>query len=328
MSDPVITEDEKDALLDGMSSGEVEVHAANGTTYAEVVPFEVGPRSRITTDSYPRLQSLNRQFAGRAEKLVEQLLNTESNVVFEYLQTSTFSEFCERIDGLSMLIEFTPQPLQGSALINLDAVAVELLVESFYGGDSDEVARQDADFFTPGEISVARLFANVVLGVTSEVWKPLEDFDFEIQATHLNSGVIDCVDASDSVIAGEFTLTIGDKSRPFHVLWPNNTVAPLLPVFDGQKRERDPAKDAHWQRALRSKVVDANIGVYSGVGAVQMSLGKVAELEAGDVIPIANPQRGTVFAASVAVLDGRFGVHDGRYAIEARRWLGGQHATD
>ena len=52
-----------------------------------------------------------------------------------------------------------------------------------------------------------------------------------------------------------------------------------------------------------------------------MSLRDVAKLEAGDIIPITNPQRGTVYAASVAVMDGRFGVHDGRYAIEARRWI-------
>ena len=321
MSDPVLTDDEKDALLDGMSSGEVEVHSSKGPSYAEVLPFEVGPRSRITTDSYPRLQSLNRQFAGRIDKLVEQLLNTESEVVFEFLRTETFSEFSERIDSLSMLLEFSPKPLQGSALINLDAVVVELLVETFYGGDSDDPAREDADFFTPGEISVATLFANVVLSVTSDVWRPLDDFNFELLGTHLNSGVIECVDGSDNVIAAEFTLTIGDKSHPFHILWPNATVAPLLPVFDGQKRERDAAKDARWEKALRSRVVDADVNLTSGVGNIDMSLRDVAKLEAGDVIPISNPQKGTVFASLTAVLEGRFGVHDGRYAIEARRWI-------
>ncbi len=321
MTDPVLTDDEKDALLDGMSTGEIEVHSRKGPTYASVQDFDVGPRSRITTDSYPRLQSLNRQFAGRIDKLVEQLLNTESEVTFERLRTLTFSDFCERVNGLSMLIEFAPQPLQGSALINLDAVAVELLVETFYGGNSDDSGRQDADFFTPGEISVAKLFANVVLSVTEDVWGPLEKFDFKLLGTHLNSGVIDCVDGADNVIVAEFTLTVGDKSNPFHVIWPRTTVAPLLPVFDGQKRERDTAKDAHWQRALRSRVVDADVAVATGVGNARLSLRDVTKLAPGDIVPISNPQKGTLFADAIAVLEGRFGVHDGRYAIEARRWL-------
>ena len=53
MTDPVLTDDEKGALLEGMSSGEVEVHSNRGPTYASVTDFEIGPRSRITTNSYP-----------------------------------------------------------------------------------------------------------------------------------------------------------------------------------------------------------------------------------------------------------------------------------
>lgn len=326
-NDPVLTDEEKGALLDGMESGEIEVHSSKGPSYATVTDFEVGPRSRITSDSYPRLQSLNRQFAGRIDKLIEQLLNTESDVEFQFLRTETFSDFCERIDGLALLIEFAPKPLEGSALISIDAAGIELLVETFYGGDSDDPARQDADFFTPGEISVANLFAKVVLNVTSDVWKPLDSFDFELITTHLNSGVIECVDGGDNVVAAEFVLQVGDKFQPFHILWPTSTVAPLLPVFDGQKRERDPKKDAHWQRSLRAGVVEADVQLASGVGHIEMSLRDVAKLEAGDVIQITNPQRGTVYAGEVAVLDGRFGVHDGRYAIEARRWIENEAAN-
>ena len=41
MTDPVLTDDEKDALLEGMSTGEVEVHSNAGPAYAEVKPFEI-----------------------------------------------------------------------------------------------------------------------------------------------------------------------------------------------------------------------------------------------------------------------------------------------
>ena len=74
MTDPVLTDEEKGALLEGMSSGEVEVHSNKGPSYATVTPFDIGPSSIISTNSYPRLQSLNRQFAGRISKQVEALL--------------------------------------------------------------------------------------------------------------------------------------------------------------------------------------------------------------------------------------------------------------
>lgn len=321
MTDPVITDDEKDALLEGISSGEIEVHSTKGPTYASVTPFEVGPRSRIVTNSFPRLLSLNRQFAGRMGKQAEQLLNAETEVTFKHVESSTYGEFCERINGLSLIVEFTPEPLHGSALINLNSDIVETIVETFYGGVGNDSERPQADFFTPGEINVASLFCGAVLSLIGEVWQPVENLTSTIIGTHLSSGIIDGIDTSDSVICSEFEFAIGDKALAFQILWPVNTVAPLVPVFDGQKRERDAAQDSRWEHALRTRVIDANVNISSGVGQTRMTLGEVAELEPGDVVNISNPRRGTIFARKVPVIEGRFGIHDGRYAIEATNWL-------
>ena len=319
--DPVLTEDEKGALLEGMASGEIEVHSNKGPTYASVTPFEIGPRSRINTNSYPRLQSLNRQFASRMAKQAELLLNADAEVTFIQIENCTYSEFSERSAILSLVVEFMPKPLDGSALISLDAATVEHLVETFYGGLGNESAREEPEFFTPGEISVAALFGEAVLAVINEVWQPLAKLSAELGSTHLSTGVIDNVDAGDAVICCEFELEVADQKQTFHILWPVRTVVSLLPVFEGQKRDRDATEDARWGQALRSRVTDSIVNIASTVGSTEMTLGDVAKLEAGDVISISNPQRGTVMAGSVPVLEGRFGVHDGRYAIETTRWL-------
>ncbi len=321
MSDPVLTDDEKGALLDGISSGEVEVHSSTGPEYAAVAEFEVGPRSRIVTNSYPRLQSLNRQFASRVGKQIELLLNAESNVIFNRVRTCAYSEVCEVGNGLSMVLEFAPKPLEGSALIVLSDVAVEMLVETFYGGLGNESEHQQAEFFTPGEISVATLFGSSVLAVLAEVWQPLAEFAPEMIGAHLSTGVISCIDATDGVIGSEFEFTVGDKVEKFELILPLTTVAPLVPVFDGQKRERDAVKDARWRSALSARVIDSIVQISSAVGRTQMPLRTVAALCPGDIFPIGNPQECTISAATVPILAARFGVQDGHYAVEASKWL-------
>lgn len=321
MSDPILTDDEKGALLEGMSSGEIEVHSNKGPTYAQVKAFEIGPRSRIRTNSYPRLQSLNRQFASRLSKQVEGLLNVDSKVNFIGTTNCTYSEACEQNEGLSLIVEFVPKPLDGAAFIHLGAQAVGDLVETFFGGQSNEPTSHEPEFFTPGEISVASLFGDAVLSVIAEVWAPLEKFAPEIAGCHLSSGVIDSVDGSDNVISCEFSLEFGDNKQLFQMLWPTFTVASLLPVFEGQKRDRNAAEDARWAHSLRSRVIDSIVRISSDVGHTRMSLRDVADLAPGDVINIGNPQEGTVSARNVPVLAGRFGIHDGRYAVETINWL-------
>jgi len=327
-NDPVLTHDEKDALLDGMSSGEVEVHSSDGPAYASVTAFEVSPRSHIVTNSYPRLQSLNRQFAARIGKQIEVLLNVESTVTFNHIKTTGFSEFYEQCDGLSLLVEFAPKPLKGSALISLDSALVGVLVETFYGGNGNEPLRRDVDFFTPGEINVASLFCRALIGVTAEVWRPMDDFAPELIGSHLSSGVIDCVDGGDSVITAEYELTVGDKTQSFHFVWPMATVASLLPVFDGQKRERDATEDARWERSIRSRVVDSIVNISSNVGKTRTTLGTVSDWAPGEIFMIGNPQNSTVFAGEIPILEGRFGVHDGRHAIEATQWLNPEDGSE
>ena len=51
-----------------------------GPTYASVTPFEIGPRSRIVKDSFPRLTAAESAGRRQAQKTTEQLLQCEIRV--------------------------------------------------------------------------------------------------------------------------------------------------------------------------------------------------------------------------------------------------------
>jgi len=321
MSDQVLTDDEKDALLDGVANGEVEVKTFDGPRYAEVRDFEIPARSRIATNSYPRLDKLNSRFASRAEKLAEQMVSAETEIKVGDINTCSYGEYCDRIAEFSLVIEFSAKPLDGSALIYVGAEFVRQLVESFYGGEGNEPAEHPPDMFTRGEISVAKLFCRDILRTLADVWQPLMDTEHEQVAVHLSTDIIDGFDSSDTVISADFTLEFSKQEYTFYVVWPTRMVAPLLPVFEGQKRERDAAQDALWERAIRARVTDSVVRISSRVGNSQLTLGAVAELAPGDIIDIDSPRNSTVFVKQVPILKGLFGVHEGRYAIEATEWL-------
>ena len=322
MTDKVLTDDEKEALLDGVATGEVEVQSAAGPLYAEVSPFEVPARSRLVSNSFPRLQSLNVRVANRLSKQAEQLVSAETEVTAAGIETSQYGEFCERTGGLSLVVEFSAKPLDGSGLLILNAELVAHLVEAFYGGVDNESTHQVSEFFTRGEISVASLFGKELFGIIEDIWRPVMSTSHTQEATHQNSDIIEGFDASDRVVCAEFEVSFLNNQHTFHVVWPVSMLGPLLPVFEGQKRERDPAQDALWERSLRSRLTESVVGISSRVGKSRMSLGEVARLTAGDVIDIDNPRLSTIFVKQVPVLEGRFGVHEGKYAIEATDWLG------
>lgn len=321
MTDQVLTDDEKSALLDGMSTGAVEVQSTDGAQYAEVRDFEIGRRSRIKTNSFPRLQLLNQQFADQMGRRAEQLLNCEADMMAAPPSIGPFNELRERVQDPSLLVEFDAEPLTGTGLIYLEPELVSHLVESFFGGGDHEAKRQNQTSFTPGEIIVSNLFVNEILSTVQDAWESLTEFNPARTRTRLSTDLIDDVDSSDLVISTEFEMSFRGHRGVFCVVWPVPMVSPLVPVLEGQKRERDPAEDARWHKALRTNIADTVVSISTCVGNAKLMLGDLVGVNPGDVIDIDHPRKATVFAKKVPILDGRFGVHDGHNAIETVAWL-------
>ncbi len=321
MNDKVLTDDEKDALLEGVENGEVEVQSKDGRRYAGVENYVIAPRNRLVSNSYPRLQGISRNLAADCARAAAALLNDKVECEAGAVETSTWGEFLERCDEPALLFEFTARPLDGSAVMHVRAQVVRHLVENFFGGSRDNPPRHDIDGFTPGEHAVVALLCNEILTSVVEHWQSVIGLEAAQAGIHSTTDIIEVIDSGSTVITTELVLHVDGEALALHVAWPMTMLRPVLPVLEGAKRDRDAGQDAHWEQVLRARVPEALIGVSSCIGHARMTLREVAALAPGDIINFENPRIGTVFARNVPVLEGRFGVHDGCYAIEATRWL-------
>jgi flagellar motor switch protein FliM len=321
VSDKILTEEETSALLGGVSSGAIEVHSTEGERYADLRPFEFGPHARIRSNSYPRLKALNQQLASQAEQFCSSTLNCEVEIVPQAPTLRSFSDHCGQLAPVSAVTTFRALPLEGHGLIILEAPAISQLVEAFFGGAQSEAVRNTSGTFTPGEMAVCRLFSNAVLTMMQQTWEPLIDMKPERDSTEVGTDLIDDIGATDLVIGNRFDLNFVDSPAAFSLLLPLNMILPLIPVLDGQKRERDLAEDRRWEKAIRTHLLGARVELEGFVGTAALALRDLTGLEKGCVIDIENPRKATVMAGGVPILSGRFGAHSGRNAIEAEEWL-------
>lgn len=320
MSEQVLTDEEKSALLEGVASGAVEVHTAAGQKYADVRPFEIPAGSRIRSRGYPQLQALNQQVAEKLARKVETSLHCEVATRAEPATVTTFGRFTQCVGDPPAVIAFGAAPLDGRALVVIDAATIGRLVEGFFGG-GNAPSSSSVVAFTPGEISVCRLFGNAVLTAVREVWNSVTTLAPEATPPVIGLDLVDAIEERDSVIATRFEIGFAEGNGSFSLVWPLDMVASLIPVFEGRKRERDTAAEARWQQAIRARLPDAVMNLTATVGHVEKQLGELTGLKPGDVIGIDNPRAAWLEAGNRAVLGGRFGVHAGRNAIEIAGWI-------
>nr|MDJ0814470.1 FliM/FliN family flagellar motor switch protein [Woeseiaceae bacterium] len=301
MTDKVLTAEEKEALLEGVESGHIEVQTGNGPRYAEVKTYEIPPRCRLVSNSFPRLRRMNSRVASALARNVEQLVSAEVAMTAPDIEILPYGNFGERLEDLSLTAEFTAAPLDGRGLVVLGAQFVSHLVDAFCGGTGGDAERHAGEFFTPGELRIASLFVEDLLASIADVWQPLMQVEHVLETVHHSNDIIDGLEASDDVIVATFEIGFLDRQETLFVVWPTSMLTPLLPAFEGRKRDRNPEQDALWDRSLRSRVKNSIVEISSRVGNSQMTLRDVAALKPGDVIDIADPRHGVVYVKEVPV---------------------------
>lgn len=321
MTEQVLTDEEKSALLDGVESGAIEVQSSSGPQYASVAPFTIGPRSRIAKNTYPRLKLMHDQLAERLGNAVEQLLHGEVEIGQVAQSVQPFNDACESSESASLVIEFEAPPLPGVGLLVFEETMVRNLVESFFGGSGNGEAALPPGTFTPGELAVSRLFGDVILGAIRDVWDSLLEFKPKLAGVELSLELVNSVAETDPVLGTRFEFKSEEFCSTFHVLWPLATVESLLPALAGEKKERDPAEVARWGEAIRGKLPETVVTLTSTVGYAHMTLGELVDLAPGDIIDFNEPQRATLQTKRVPLIEGRFGVHAGCNAVETERWI-------
>ena len=321
MSDEVLTKDEVGALLTGVESGEIEVQSADGPRFAVVKPHDIPRRSRIATKSLPKLELLNDNLAERLKQRTQKLLNCELGVTCRSTGSIMFADVWDSDSDALVAVEFSASPFTGRGAIVIDANLINQLVELFFGGGGNEKKEEPHGDFTPGVMRVVHAYADIVLTSLRETWEPIQLIEPEQQKTESSTSLLTIADETDSIVQSIFDFSFAEHDGTLEFLMPSVMLETLLPIFKGDNREPNPARDKYWEETFRDVVTDVTVDLSTTIGQATMTLSELICLEPGDIINIENPTKATVHAQNVRLIEGRFGVHGGKNAIEASHWF-------
>ena len=319
--DPVLSEDEVEALVSGVENGDVEVQSGTGPRYAKVAEFEVPRRSRISTRSLPKLEVLNSRLADRLQIRSSEFLAVEIGVESAETYSARFGDLVDGSQSSLAAIEFSAEPLRGRGALTIDSDVVGRLVDLFFGGGLNDVSAAVDEGLTPGTLRVIEVYAKLALDALQATWEPLFAFEAKSVTTESNLSLLSIADETDMVVRSRFDIEIDGQSGALEILLPEKMISELLPILRGNHREPDPEQDQHWSECIQSAMPGVVVNLSSTLGHAEMSLGELICLKPGDVITISNPTNATILANNVSLMSARFGVHAGRNAVAAETWL-------
>jgi len=312
----LLSQDEIDALLHGVSDGEVEAETGKGFEAGGIRQYDFTSEDRIVRGRMPTLEMINERFSRHFRISLFNMLRRSAEISVGGVEMMKFAEYVHTLFVPTSLNMVKVRPLRGTALVVLDPKLVFIVVDNYFGGDGRYHAKIEGREFTPTEQRVIQMLLNLAFSDLHEAWAPVMGVDFEFLNSEVNPQFANIVSPTEVVVTSKFHIELEGGGGDLHVTMPYSMLEPIREMLDAGIQSDRVDIDDRWITALREEVKSAEVELDSALAHAKLSLREVMNMKAGDVIPIEMPDMVTLRAENVPVFRGRLGRSGDNLAVK------------
>jgi flagellar motor switch protein FliM len=318
----LLSQDEIDALLHGVSSGDIDTQTPEQGGGDGVKPYDFTSQDRIVRGRMPTLEMVNERFARYFRISLFNMLRRTPEIAVGGVQMLKFAEYVHSLFVPTSLNLMKVHPLRGTALLVFDPKLVFIVVDNFFGGDGRFHTKIEGREFTPTELRVIKMLMEQCFKDMKEAWNPVLKVDFEYLNSEVNPHFANIVSPTEVVVVSTFHIELEGGSGDLHLTMPYAMLEPIRETLDAGVQSDRSERDDRWINALREEIRSADVRCVVNLCETELPLREVMKLKAGDIIPIEMPKTVTVRAEGVPVCRGRLGASRGNAAVKVVELVG------
>jgi len=312
----LLSQDEIDALLSGVDSGEIETEIDAVAETGSARSYDFTSQDRIVRGRMPTLEMIYERLARNLRQSLFNLLRRSPVISVEGVQLSKFGEYVHTLLMPSNLNIVHMRPLKGSALIVCNPKLVFSLVDCFFGGEGRFYSKIEGREFTLTEMRIVRRFLDILFADLAEAWAPVVPLEFEHVNSEVNPQFANIVTSSEVVVVATFHIDLEAGSGYMHITMPYSMIEPIRELLDAGMQGDGTVKDERWSQIMREEVKSARVKLNATLARTRLSLGDVLAFKPGDIFPIDLPQTVVAKINDVPVFRGIYGASRGRAALK------------
>lgn len=315
----LLSQEEIDALLHGVDSGDVETDVDAALDEGGVASYDFASQDRIVRGRMPTLEMINERFARHFRISLFNMLRRTAEIAVGGVQMLKFAEYVHSLYVPTSLNLVKVKPLRGTALFIIDPKLVFTVVDNFFGGDGRFHAKIEGREFTPTEMRVINMMLESAFIDMAKAWEPVLNVEFDLQGSEVNPHFANIVSPTEVVVVNSFHIELEGGGGDMHVTLPYSMVEPIRELLDAGIQSDRSDVDERWMASVREEMGSATVGMSSSLVERELTLRDVLQMEPGDVIPIDMPEEVPIYSEDVPIFWGRYGVSNGQNAVKVLR---------
>lgn len=285
----ILSQDEIDALLSAISSGEVsESDYASVSEQKKVKIYDFKRPDKFSKDQIRTLQMMHETFARLATTGLSAQLRALVSVHVASVDQLTYEEFIRSIPNPTTLAVINMDPLRGSAILEIDPSISFTIIDRLFGGKGEQakISRELSEI----EMSVMEGIIVRILGNMRESWSTVIDLRPRLGNIETNPQFAQVVPPNDMVVLITLETKIGEVEGMTNLCIPYITIEPIINKLSA----------LYWYSSIRKGELDENraviqerldqvaIPLIAEVGSVDVSINDFMNLSIGDVVKLEN----------------------------------------
>ena len=287
MSGDVLSQNEIDALLSALSTGEMsaeEMKKEEETRKVRVYDFKRA--LRFSKDQIRSLTRIHENFARLLTTYFSAQLRTYVQINVMSVDQIPFEEFISSIPNMTLINIFDVSPLEGNILMEVNPNVAYSMLERLMGGFGSSSGK--ADNMTEIETKILTNLFERSFDSLREAWSGLIDIDPYLTEMEVNPQFLQMISPNETVIVISFNIMIGESSGMINICIPHVVLEPIIPNLSVQywmqTNKKEPTAEQSVQ--LERRIKNATLPVVADLGKGEISIQDFLHLQLGDVISL------------------------------------------
>lgn len=316
MAEKILSQDEVEALLQGVDSGEVETTSDEKQEGANA--YDLTNQERIIRGRMPSLEIINERFARLFQISMTTFLKKEIDVVPVSIDVPKFGELMRKIPLPSSINIVKMDPLRGAVLVILDTKFIYRLIDLYFGGSGQTYVKIEGRDFTPIENRIIQKVVDKLLFDLETSWKPIFKINITHVRTEINPQFAAVVTPSEVVVTTLFKIEIDGEGGDIFVGMPYPTIEPIREKLYGSFQSDQDEENKVWAERFAEQMRECNLNAVAEIGRAQLTVGELTRLSVGDVIMLNRTVKEDLDLKieGQTIFQGRAGLHRGNVAFQ------------
>ena len=280
----VLSQGEVDALLRGVSDGQIETETDAPEEVSGVVPYDLTSQEKIVRGRLPTLDIINQMFSRLFRNSFSSLMRKSADISAVSTDSLKFGEFLRSLSVPSSLHVFRMEPLRGFGLMVIESRLVFSFVDNFFGGTGTSDIEALGRDFSAIEIRMTKKVVQNALEDWERAWKSVHPVACTYVRSEVNPQFAAIVPPTDVVLVIVFDIEMENSSGTATICIPYSMVEPILNKLKANFQSEQMEVDEVWINRLRGELMQTEVEMVAELGQAQMTPRDLLGLQEGNVL--------------------------------------------